>query len=95
MKDTYRQHKTRYTHTRGYIPKDPVDRRDGGRGGVGTHALRDEFFPDLPGEDGWVLPLVLLDLVHHLRGRHFRLGSPYHAGRSNGSCREKEREFEP
>lgn len=51
----------------------PVDGADTGHSVVVTHTLSQEPVPDLPGEHGWVLPLVVPDLLHHLGGGHLRL----------------------
>ena len=47
--------------------------------------LSDQLLPDLPGEDGGVLPLVALDLGHDLRGGDLGLGPTDHPGRPPSS----------
>ena len=42
--------------------------------------LIDELLPDLPCEDGGVLPLIGLDLGDHLGRRNLRLGAANHPG---------------
>lgn len=51
----------------------PVDGADTGHSVVVTDTLGQEPVSDLPGEHSWVLPLVVPDLLHHLRGGHLRL----------------------
>ena len=51
----------------------PVDGTDTGHGVVVTDTLGQEPVSNLPGEHGWVLPLVVPDLLHHLGGGHLRL----------------------
>lgn len=58
----------------------PVNGADAGHGVAVTHSLRQQSVPDFPGEHGGVLPLVLRDLLHDLRGGHFGLGAPDHTG---------------
>ncbi len=40
---------------------------------VGADSVREEPVPDLPGEDGRALALVLGDALHHVRGGNARL----------------------
>ena len=62
------------------VPHDAVDAGDAGHAVLGTHAVRDQPLPDLPGEHGRVLPLVLRDGVHHVRGGHLGLAAADHPG---------------
>lgn len=53
----------------------PVNGADAGHSVTVAHALGQQPVPDLPGEHGGVLPLVVCDFVHHLRGGHLGLGA--------------------
>lgn len=44
---------------------------------IGTDALGEQPVPNLPGEDGGTLSLVLCDLVDHVGGSHAGLRTPY------------------
>ena len=56
----------------------PVDAGDAGDILLAADALGEQPVPDLPGEHGWVLLLVLGDRVHHHRRGHLRLRPPDH-----------------
>ena len=58
----------------------PVNGADWGRVVLAAHTLREEPVPDLPGEHGWVVLLVLGDGVHDVRGGHLGLAPADHAG---------------
>lgn len=58
----------------------PVNGAHAGHRVAVTHALRQQPVSDLPGEHGGVLPLVLGDLVHNLRGGHLGFGAADDAG---------------
>ena len=62
----------------------PVDWANTGHVFGGTHPLRKESIPDLPGKHGGVFVLVAGDGIHHFWCRHFRLGSADDA-RLNGA----------
>jgi len=62
----------------GPIAQDAVDGGDGGRRSVAAHALLHQFLSNFPSENRRVLPLVLLDLVHHRRRGHLGLGAANH-----------------
>ena len=57
----------------------PVDGADAGYVVLRADALREEPVPDLPGEHGRVVLLVVRDGVHDARRRHLRLGAADHA----------------
>lgn len=53
----------------------PVNGADAGHHVAVAHPLGQQPVSDLPGEHGGILPLVLGDLVHHLRGGHLGFGA--------------------
>lgn len=56
----------------------PVDGADTRHSVIVTDALGQQPVPDLPGEHGGVLALVVPDLLHHLGGGHLGLRATYH-----------------
>lgn len=58
----------------------PVNGAHAGHRVAVTHPLCQESVPDLPGEHGGILPLVLCDFVHNLWGGHLGFGAADDAG---------------
>ena len=63
------------TMKRRLLINQPVDAGDAGHILLAAHALGEEPVPDLPGEHGRVLLLVLADGVHHRRCGHLGLAA--------------------
>lgn len=57
----------------------PVDGADTWHSVIVTNTFSQEPVPDFPGKHGRVLPLIVPDFLHHLRGGHLGLGAPYHS----------------
>ena len=64
---------------RSLVTHDSIDRRDTWNTVLITDTLRQQPVPDLPGEHGGVLLLVLADGIHNVGGCHLGFASPYHS----------------
>lgn len=63
----------------------PVNGAHAGHRVAVTHPLCQQSVPDLPGEHGGILPLVLCDFVHNFRGGHLGFGAADNA-RLDAAC---------